>query len=213
MNVARVVEHLTDPHSTMKQLASGGFDVRDDEVQALGGARVRGGDVPAEDDGAAGTRRGELDDAPVAAREVRIEPPAQLTIEALGALDIRNRDHDHLQFHGDLHRRCGLDLGWAAHIDHGHGKLLGLRCRRASLRAPGWDGGPMRSSAHAVAVVRSYRHWTVRAARPPGLYRDPHRAERRSRQTVEPFTCIPDAVDAAIQTRSMVRPIRRDQAT
>jgi hypothetical protein len=45
------VEHRTDRDATIEQLFARGFDVGDDEVQALGGAGCRRGDVRAEDEG------------------------------------------------------------------------------------------------------------------------------------------------------------------
>src|SRR3984893_17487154 len=43
-----VVEHLADRDTAAKQLFAGGLDVGDDQVQALGGAGCRRGDVLAE---------------------------------------------------------------------------------------------------------------------------------------------------------------------
>ena len=62
MRVARVVEHLADLDAAIEQLLAGGFDVGDDQVQALGGAGRRRGDVLAEDHRGAGARRRELED-------------------------------------------------------------------------------------------------------------------------------------------------------
>jgi hypothetical protein len=56
--------------------------------------------VLAEDDRAAGTGRRELDDAEVIpGRVVQVEPPTQLALEALGAINVRDRDDDHLELH------------------------------------------------------------------------------------------------------------------
>ena len=41
VHVAGVVEHLADPDAATEQLVAGVFDVGDDEVQSLGGARSR----------------------------------------------------------------------------------------------------------------------------------------------------------------------------
>jgi len=60
-----VVEHLADLDAPTEQLVAGGLDVGDDHVQALGGAGCCRGNILAEDDGATGARRRELDTAPV----------------------------------------------------------------------------------------------------------------------------------------------------
>src|SRR6185295_17753215 len=94
---AGVVEHRADLDAATKQLFAGGLDVGDDQVQALGGARCRRGDVLAEDDRAPGAGRRELHHAEVvAAGEIGIEPPAEARVERFRAVDIRNRDDDHL---------------------------------------------------------------------------------------------------------------------
>ena len=72
------MEHLADLDAATEQLVAGGLDVGDDQVQALGGAGRRRGDVLAEDDRAPGARRRELDHAEVVTGgEVGVEPPAR----------------------------------------------------------------------------------------------------------------------------------------
>ena len=54
--------------------------------------------------------RRELDDPKrVTDDEVGVEPPAQVAVEALGAIDVRNRDDDDLELHVDRPRFGGLD--------------------------------------------------------------------------------------------------------
>src|SRR5215510_11904529 len=65
IHTAGVMEHLADLDAATKQLFAGGLDVRDDQVQALGGAGCRRGDVFAEDDRAPGAGRCKLDHAEV----------------------------------------------------------------------------------------------------------------------------------------------------
>ena len=102
---AGVVEHLADLDSATEQLVAGGLDVGDDQVQALGGAGCRRGDVLAEDDRAPGARRRELDHAQVVtAGEVGVEPPPELRVELLRAVDIRDGDDDDLELHVDRFR-------------------------------------------------------------------------------------------------------------
>ena len=97
-----VVEHLADLDAATEQLVAGGLDVGDDQVQALGGAGCRRGDVLAEDDRAPGARRRELDHAPVVTvGEVGVEPPPEPPVELLRAVDIRDRDDDYLELHVD----------------------------------------------------------------------------------------------------------------
>ena len=50
VHAAGAVEHLADLNAATEQFVAGSLDVRDDQVQALGGAGRRGGDVLAEDD-------------------------------------------------------------------------------------------------------------------------------------------------------------------
>src|SRR5574341_703464 len=78
VHTAGVVEHLADLDAATKQLFAGGLDVGDDQVQALGGAGCRRGDVLAEDDRAPGAGRRKLDRAPVVTvGEVSVEPPPE----------------------------------------------------------------------------------------------------------------------------------------
>jgi len=97
------VERLADLDAATEQLGAGGLDVGDDQVQPLGGAGCRRGDVPAEDDRAPGARGRELDHAVVvAAGEVGIEPPPEVRVEILRAIGVRNRDDDDLELHVDF---------------------------------------------------------------------------------------------------------------
>src|SRR6202011_1881455 len=97
-----VVEHFADLDAAIEQFFAGGLDVGDDQVQALGGAGCRRGDVLAEDDRAPRARRRELDHAEVfTAVVVGVEPPPEPPVELLGAVDIRYRDDDYLELHGN----------------------------------------------------------------------------------------------------------------
>jgi hypothetical protein len=68
VHVAGVVEYVADLDAATEQLAAGGLDVGDDQVQSLGGAGDRRGDVLAEDDRARRAPRCELDHAEVVTR-------------------------------------------------------------------------------------------------------------------------------------------------
>src|SRR4029450_544593 len=93
VDVVATVEHFAYLDAAIEQLFASGFDVGDDQVQALCGAGCRRGDVLAEDDRAPGARRRELDHAPLfTGGEVGVEPPTQTAVEALGAIDVRYRD-------------------------------------------------------------------------------------------------------------------------
>ena len=98
------VEHLTDLDTVRKQHVAGGLEVLDDQVQALGRTGRGRRDVRAELDRAAGARRRELDDPEVVARrDVGVEPPVETAVEGLGAIDVGDRDDDHLESQvGDL---------------------------------------------------------------------------------------------------------------
>ena len=99
VDAAGLVEHLA-ARPAPEQLVAGGLDIRDDQVESLGGAGCCRGDVLSEDDGAPGPRWRELHHAKVlTGGEVSVEPPPELRVELLGALNIRYRDDDHLEFH------------------------------------------------------------------------------------------------------------------
>ena len=52
VDAAGLVEHLADLDSAPEQLVASGLDIRDDQVESLGGAGCCRGDVLSEDDGA-----------------------------------------------------------------------------------------------------------------------------------------------------------------
>src|SRR5271166_4178691 len=98
VHAAGVVERLADRDPATKQLFAGGLDVGDDQVQALGGAGRRRGDVLAEDDRATRARRRELDHAEVGAVVVvGVETPPEPPVELLRSVDIRDGDDDYLE--------------------------------------------------------------------------------------------------------------------
>src|SRR5690242_9446173 len=95
-----VVEHLGRVDALCDEFFARGLDVGDYQVQALGGAGCRRGDVLTEDDRAPGARRRELDHAEVVTvAEVGVKPPPELPIERLRAGDVRGWDDDYLQLH------------------------------------------------------------------------------------------------------------------
>src|SRR5215469_12859602 len=90
-----VVEHLADLDAATEQLVARGLDIGDDQVQALGGAGCRRGDIFAKNDRAPGARRRELDYMEVfTAVIVGVEPPPEPRVELLRAIYIRDRDDD-----------------------------------------------------------------------------------------------------------------------
>src|SRR5438034_9094609 len=101
MQVA-TVEHLADFNAATEQIVPGGFNVGDGQVQALSRARCCLGDVLAEDYRAPGAGRRELDPTPVVAGgEIGVESPPESCVELFRAIDIRDRDDDHLKLHVD----------------------------------------------------------------------------------------------------------------
>jgi hypothetical protein len=107
-----VVERLADRDAATEQFLASGLDVGNDQVQALGGAGRRRRNVLAEDDRGCRAGRRELDDAVVVAGgEVGVEPPAQIAVELLGAVDVRNRDHGDLDLHVERPRIRDVDGG------------------------------------------------------------------------------------------------------
>src|SRR5262245_5567211 len=101
MRLASTVEDLADLCAAREQIVAGGLDVGDDEIKPLRGAGRRRGDVLAEDDGRGRARRGELDHAPAFAGKIGIEPPAELGVKRLGAIDVGDGDHDDFELHVD----------------------------------------------------------------------------------------------------------------
>src|SRR5438046_2442414 len=94
---AFVVEYFADFNAATQQLGASGFEIGDDQVQALRGTGGRRSDVLAKDDGAAGARRRELEHAEVViVSVVGIEPPAKLGVEVLRAVDIGDGDDNDL---------------------------------------------------------------------------------------------------------------------
>jgi len=71
-----------------------------------------------------GARRRELNHTTASRTEVAVEPPPEAAIELLGAVDIRDRDDDDLEFHVAF--ADGRIVGRVAAMDFGgsHGCLL-----------------------------------------------------------------------------------------
>ena len=97
---ALVVKHFADLDAATEQLGAHGLDVGNDQVQALRGAGGSRGDVLAENDRAAGARRRELDHAEVVlVSVVGVEPPSELRVELLRAIDVGDGEDDDLKLH------------------------------------------------------------------------------------------------------------------
>src|SRR5262245_21210978 len=102
MRIAAAVKDLATLDAAGNKRVAGGFDVGDDQVQALRGAGLGRRDVPAEDDRGIRARRGELDHPPVATGgEVGVEPPAELCVKRLGAIDVGYRHDDDFELEID----------------------------------------------------------------------------------------------------------------
>src|SRR5271165_5399167 len=100
VHAGSVVEHFADRDAATEQLFASGLDVGDDQVQALGGARCRGGDVLAENDRASGARRRELDHPEVfTAVIIGVQTPAQRLVEAFGAVYVGDWQYNNFEFH------------------------------------------------------------------------------------------------------------------
>ena len=144
VHAAAVVEHLADRDAATEQFVAGGLYVGDDQVQALGGAGCRRGDILAEDHRAAGARRRELDHAEVVtAGEVGVEPPPEARVELLRAINVRNGDDDDFELHVDRPCSRGLDCSLATHLSTAHVELLRLGALRMTV-------------IHASAVAAGY---------------------------------------------------------
>ncbi len=103
VDVAGAVEHFADLNAVAEQILAGGLDVIDDQIQALGRAGSRPGDVLAEDDRAPGAGRRELNYTKVlTVVVVGVESPPELRLELLRAIDIRDGNNDDFEFHLDF---------------------------------------------------------------------------------------------------------------
>src|SRR5579872_2645730 len=118
-----VVEYLTDLDAATQQLFARRFDVVDDQIQALRGTWRHPSHIPAEDDGTAGTRRCKLNHAKIVPVViVGVEPPSELRVESLRAVDVRDGDDDNFKLHVEFYR-AGLASnvvrwGLIGHICH-----------------------------------------------------------------------------------------------
>src|SRR5690242_21807381 len=83
-DVLTAVKHFAYLDAAIEQLFASGFDIGDDQVQALCRAGCRRGDVLAEDDRAPRAGGRKLDPAPVdTVCEVAVEPPSEVRVELL----------------------------------------------------------------------------------------------------------------------------------
>ena len=115
------MEHFAHVGAATGELGARCLDVGHDEIESLGRAGRGRRDSLAEVDRRRRAWRRELHDPKrVTDGEVGVEPPAQAAVEALGAIDVRNRDDDDLELHVDLPRCRGFDCSFAAHLSHGH---------------------------------------------------------------------------------------------
>ena len=99
------MEDLADLHAAGRKLAARGRDVGDDQVEALGRARLGGRNAGAELDRGQRSGRGELHDPkPVLECEVGVESPPEARVEGFRSIDIGDRNDDCLELQVDLTR-------------------------------------------------------------------------------------------------------------
>src|SRR5258705_5716547 len=126
VHAARVVEHFGRVDAVRDEFLARSLDVGDDQVQTLGGAGCRRGDVLAEDDRAPGARWRKLDHAEVVTVVVvGVESPPEPPVELLRAVDIRDGDDDYLELRVD---------------SRDAGRVLTTDCVRAHGCLPGCAG-------------------------------------------------------------------------
>src|SRR6202048_1377282 len=96
----RSMEHLTDLDTAGNEIFAGSFDIGNDQVETLGGARRGRRYLHAELNRAPRPGRRELDDPEsVVEWEICIEPPPKLCVKRFRAIDIRDWNDDHLELH------------------------------------------------------------------------------------------------------------------
>jgi len=96
------MEHLADVDAKGDKFVTCRRNVGHNEIQAVRGPGRAGREVRSELDRASGTRRRELyDSETVIEKEVGVESPAELSVEVLRAVDIRDGDDNRLQLQVD----------------------------------------------------------------------------------------------------------------
>ena len=114
---AGTVKHFANVSTVTDEFGPRCLDVGHDEIQTACRARRGRRQSSAEVDRARRARRRELYNSKIVADgEVGIEPPTQITVKALGAIDVRDRDDDDLKLHVDRARPQGLDRGFTPHF-------------------------------------------------------------------------------------------------
>jgi hypothetical protein len=150
------MEHVADVDAVRRELVVGRLDVRDHQVEALGRARLGSGDVGAELDRRRRTRSGELHDPEaVVEGEVGVEPPAEVGVEGLRPVHVRDGYDNGLQLQvGDRGGAVGDGAGpyfSGAHVrfslvvqldDRADTKNLLPRPRAHTSESPGSVHGP-----------------------------------------------------------------------
>src|SRR5712664_3582335 len=97
------MELLTDLDTAGNELFASSFDIGNDQVETLGGARRGRRYLHAELDRAPRAGRRELDDPEsVVEWEICIEPPPKLCVKRFRAINIRDWNDDHLELHVDF---------------------------------------------------------------------------------------------------------------
>src|SRR5262249_7096577 len=96
----RSMEDLTDLDIAGNELFASRFNIGNDQVETLGGARRGRRYLRAELDRAPRAGRRELDDPKsVVEWKIRIEPPPKFCIKRFRAINIRDWNDDHLELH------------------------------------------------------------------------------------------------------------------
>jgi hypothetical protein len=124
------VEHLTHLNAACGNIFPRCLHVGDDQVEALGRARRSGCDLRAKLNRAPRAGRCELNDAEAVIKgEVGVEPPAEFGVERLRAVNISDRDDDHLEL-----RVRSLGASPALDVRGGDSSVLNRSNRLSSIR-------------------------------------------------------------------------------
>src|SRR5690606_36659851 len=105
-HAAAVVEDLADGYAALQEFGAGRLDVGDDQVEALEGSGLGGGQSLAEHDRRLGARGREVHGAPsLDGGLVHVEAEARPLVEGLGTVDVGDGQDDEfqLQVHGVVH--------------------------------------------------------------------------------------------------------------
>jgi hypothetical protein len=121
---ASIMEHLAHVYPTLRKLGASRLHIGDDKMETLRRTGHGGRHILAEDDRTGRTRGRELNDPEIVVRDdIGVEPPTEIAIKLLGAIDVRDRDDDDLKLHVGRPHCPGPGRSLALHRSIAHVQL------------------------------------------------------------------------------------------